>query len=59
MAELKLMKGDIILIKGKKRHETVCVALPGKVEEGKIQINKVVRKNLRVRLGDIVSIKAT
>lgn len=53
------MKGDIILIKGKKRHETVCVALPGKVEEGKIQINKVVRKNLRVRLGDIVSIKAT
>jgi transitional endoplasmic reticulum ATPase len=56
--ELKLYSGDTVLLKGKKRHETVCIAMA--VEEGdamtddKIRINKIVRNNLRVRLGDIV-----
>lgn len=41
---------------GKKRRDTVCIVLSDDtVEEAKIRINKVVRKNLRVRLGDIVS----
>ena len=45
---------------GKKRKDTVCIALA--VEEGdelenmRIRMNKVVRRNLRVRLGDVVSV---
>lgn len=59
MSELKIFKGDAIFIKGKKRHETVVVALvDNKLEEGKIRMNKTVRKNLRVRLGDMVQIRA-
>jgi hypothetical protein len=42
---------------GKKRRDTVCIVLSDEtVDENKIRINKVVRKNLRVRLGDIVSV---
>jgi len=42
---------------GKKRKDTVCIVLADDtVEEPKIRINKVVRKNLRVRLADVVSI---
>jgi len=44
-------------LKGKKRHDTVCIVLADDTcEEAKIRINKVVRKNLRVRLGDIVGV---
>ena len=47
------MKGE-----GKKRKETLVVALiDNKLEEGKIRMNKTIRKNLRVRLGDIVQIR--
>lgn len=42
---------------GKKRKDTVCIVLADDtVEESKIRMNKTVRKNLRVRLGDIVSV---
>ena len=42
---------------GKKRKDTVCIVLADDtVEEPKIRINKVVRKNLRVRLADVISI---
>lgn len=60
MDELKIFKGDTVLIKGKKRKDTVCIALAS--EEGdeldnmRIRMNKVVRRNLRVRLGDVVSV---
>jgi transitional endoplasmic reticulum ATPase len=60
MDELKIFKGDTVLLKGKKRKDTVCIALA--VEEGdelpneKIRMNKVVRKNLRVRFGDVVQV---
>ena len=48
-----------MIIKGKKRHETLCIALvDNEMENGKIRMNKTIRKNLRVRLGDIVTIKA-
>jgi transitional endoplasmic reticulum ATPase len=58
MAELKIFKGDAVFIKGKKRKETLVVALvDNKLEDGKIRMNKTVRKNLRVRLGDIVQIR--
>lgn len=57
MESLELFRGDTVLLKGKKRKETVCIVLADDTcEEAKIRLNKVVRKNLRVRLGDIVSI---
>eukprot|EP00889_Picochlorum_renovo_P000234 jgi/Picre1/27264/NNA_000233.t1 len=57
METLELFRGDTVLLKGKKRRDTVCIVLADDtIEEGKIRLNKVVRKNLRVRLGDIVSI---
>jgi transitional endoplasmic reticulum ATPase len=59
MNELDIFKGDPVIIKGKKRKETLCIALlDNELEDGKIRMNKTVRKNLRVRLGDIVSLKA-
>ena len=60
MDELKIFKGDTVLLKGKKRKDTVCIALA--VEDGddlpddKIRMNKVVRNNLRVRFGDVVQV---
>lgn len=58
MNELKIFKGDAIFIKGKKRKETLVVALiDNKLDEGKIRMNKTIRKNLRVRLGDVVQIR--
>mmetsp|Transcript_26025 Transcript_26025/g.29786 ORF Transcript_26025/g.29786 Transcript_26025/m.29786 type:complete len:798 (+) Transcript_26025:485-2878(+) len=57
MDELKIFRGDAVILKGKKRHDTVCIALTDKdLEDEKIRMNKVVRKNLRVRLGDVVSV---
>merc|ERR1719408_3992 len=59
MEELELFRGDTVLIKGKKGHETVCIVLTDEtVDESKVRLNKVVRKNLRVRLGDVCSINA-
>ncbi len=46
-----------ICLQGKKRKDTVCIVLADDtVEESKIRLNKVVRNNLRVRLGDVVSV---
>ena len=58
MDELKIFKAETVLLKGKKRKETIAIALPddGSLEDGKIRMNKVVRRNLRVRLGDVSSI---
>lgn len=55
--KLQLFRGDSILMKGKKRRESVCIVLSEDgMEDGKIRMNKVVRKNLRVRLGDVISV---
>ena len=44
---------------GKRRHDTVLICLSSDtVEEGKIQMNKVARNNLRVKLGDVVNVHA-
>lgn len=57
MEKLQLFRGDTVLLKGKKRRDTVCIVLSDDtVDENKIRMNKVVRKNLRVRLGDVVSV---
>ena len=59
MEELELFRGDTVEIKGKKSKETVCIVLADDAcDDGSIRMNKVVRKNLRVRLGDVVTIKA-
>ncbi|PVU98401.1 hypothetical protein BB559_001605 [Furculomyces boomerangus] len=59
MDTLGLFRGDTILIKGKKRKDTVLVVLSDEnCPANKIKVNRVVRNNLRVRLGDIVSIHA-
>lgn len=61
MDELGLFRADTVLIKGKKGHDTVCIVLNIEDEtapDSNIRMNKVVRKNLRVRLGDVVSVTA-
>lgn len=55
LTELKIFKGEPVFLRGKKRHETLCIALVDpKLEDSKIRLNKVVRKNLRVRLGGTI-----
>lgn len=57
METLQLFRGDTVLLKGKKRRDTVCIVFADEnCEESKIRMNKVVRNNLRVRLGDMVSV---
>jgi len=59
MDELELFRGDSVLLKGKKRKETVCIVLSDDtVSNDRIRMNRVVRNNLRVRLGDVVSVSA-
>ena len=59
MDELQLFRGDTILIKGKKRKETVCIVLSEDTcANEKIRMGRVIRNNLRVRLSDVVSIQA-
>lgn len=59
MDELGLFRGDTVLLKGKKRRDTVCIVLADDdCEDHKIRCNRVVRNNLRVRLADIISISA-
>jgi len=57
MDALQLFQGDNIFLKGKKGKETIAIVMADDLmEDANIRMNKVVRKNLRVRLGDIVSI---
>merc|ERR1711881_431155 len=59
MDELELFRGDSVLLKGKKRKETVCIVLSDDtVSTERIRMNRVVRNNLRVRLGDVVSVSS-
>jgi len=62
MEELKIFRAEHVLLKGKKRHATCAIVLNtpngDNLEDGYIRMNKVVRKNLRVRLGDVVTIHA-
>eukprot|EP00388_Colpodella_angusta_P030147 GDKK01018716.1.p1 GENE.GDKK01018716.1~~GDKK01018716.1.p1 ORF type:complete len:794 (+),score=203.71 GDKK01018716.1:78-2459(+) len=59
MEELQLFRGDTVLLKGKKGKDTICIVLSNdETDDANIRMNKVVRKNLRVRLGDVVTITA-
>ena len=48
-----------VLLKGKRRKESVCIVLSDDtVSDEKVRLNRVVRNNLRVRLGDVVAIQS-
>jgi len=54
---LGLFRGDTVICRGKKRKDTVLIVLSSDdVDEGKIQLNKVARHNLRVKLGDVTTV---
>ena len=54
---LGLFRGDTILLKGKKRKDTVSIIMSeDSCESGKIRINKVIRDNIQVKLGDIITL---
>lgn len=59
MEELGLFNGTTIILKGKLRKTTICIAISSdecKSKE-KILINRVIRNNIRLKIGDIVSIQ--
>ncbi|AES75092.2 putative aspartate decarboxylase-like domain, CDC48 domain 2 [Medicago truncatula] len=57
MKELQIFRGDTILIKGYEKKDTICIALDHEAcEVTAITMNTVVRNNLRVDIGDIVSV---
>ncbi|CAM4946709.1 unnamed protein product [Rotaria socialis] len=59
MNELLLFRGDTVTLRGKKRRETICNVVPDDAcPNDHIRMNRVLRNNLRVRSGDIVSIQA-
>lgn len=58
MDGLNLFRGDTVKLVGKKHKDTIAVVLSDdECPPGKIKMNKVIRKNLRVKLGDIVILK--
>lgn len=58
LEQLKLVRSEIVMITGKCRRTTYGVVVTDdSLDEGKIRLNKVARRNLRVRLGDVVSVK--
>ena len=57
MDTLGLFRGDTVLLKGKRRKDTVLIALvDDECPSGKIRMNRIVRRNLKVKLGDVVSV---
>jgi Cell division protein 48 (CDC48), N-terminal domain. len=55
MELLSLSRSDTIIVRGKKRHDIMLCLSSDDGEEGRIQMNKVARNNLRVKWGDVVS----
>lgn len=54
---LQLFRGDTVLVKGKKRKDTVLIVMiDDELEDGVCRVNRVIRNNLRIRLGDLVTI---
>lgn len=59
MDTLQLFRGDTVLVRGKKRKDTVLVVLgDDDLDDGSCRLNRVVRHNLRVKHGDIITIHA-
>ncbi|KAL4648732.1 transitional endoplasmic reticulum ATPase-like, partial [Arapaima gigas] len=59
MEELQLFRGDTVILRGRKRRQTVCIVLTDNTcTDERVRMNRVTRNNLRVRLGDVISIQA-
>ena len=59
METLQLFRGDTVLVKGKKRKDTVLIVLADDdLDDGSARINRVVRHNLRVKHGDVITVHA-
>lgn len=57
MEKLQLFRGDAVLVKGKKRKDTVLIVIADdELLDGVARVNRVVRNNLRVRLGDVITV---
>ena len=57
METLQLFRGDTVLVKGKKRKDTVLIVLADDdLDDGSARLNRVVRHNLRVKHGDVVTV---
>lgn len=57
METLQLFRGDTVLVKGKKRKDTVLIVLADdELDDGSARMNRVVRHNLRVKHGDVVNV---
>lgn len=59
LEELGIFRGDTVMLTGKKRRQTICVAMEDETNEcpiDRIRINKMCRRNLAVLLGDAVRI---
>jgi transitional endoplasmic reticulum ATPase len=57
MDALGLFRGDTVIMRGKKQRKSCAVVLSDDTcTEGKVRMNKVLRKNLRIHLGDQVSV---
>jgi len=55
MEEMDFFRGGHVKIRGKRQKMTVAVSLPDDTcEVAKVRMNKVMRKNLKVHLGDVV-----
>lgn len=56
--ELDLFRGDVVLLKARRRKETAVVAVAEDgCPDGVIRMNEVTRRNLRLGVGDMVTIK--
>ncbi|XAO24565.1 hypothetical protein I312_103369 [Cryptococcus bacillisporus CA1280] len=59
MEALGLFRGDTIIVRGKRRRDTVLICLSqDDIEEGKVAMNKVARGNCAIKLGDLVHVAA-
>lgn len=57
MENLSLFRGDTVLVKGKKRKDTVLIVLADDdLDDGSARMNRVVRHNLRVKHGDVITV---
>jgi transitional endoplasmic reticulum ATPase len=59
MEQLNFFRGDVVQIRGKRSKTTICIALADEsCDDCNVRMNKCVRKNLRVRLADLVTVTA-
>ena len=57
LEELGLFAGDTVLLKGKRRRDTLAIInVDDEVHDNKICLTKVLRSNLALRLGDFVTV---